>query len=395
MCTEDSTLFIPIQSDHAELLQRAEVIAWDEAPMAHRFLLEALDRSLRYIMRNDAIFGGKIVILAGDFCQVLPVLRHSSRAQTVDAAMNRSPIWSSFTVFHLNENMRVLLNASQKQLSDFDTWLLSIGNGICTTSCESVQSDLVLLPPHMLIYIDTTTDAAKKQSLLQLIDWVFPDLPLHYKNHCWMAQRAILAPKNDVVAIINNIILQKFPHQEIICYSADQVTHQSDATRFTTEYLNTLDPPGMPPHILVMKPGVTLMLLRNLHPRSALYNGTRLILQALQNNRLMHCKIASGEHSGTDVFISRITLQPSDDDFPFSWQRRQFPARMAFAMTTHKSQGQTLQRVGVWLHQPVFSHGQLYVSASRVGNPHDLKFAVPANSNGITNNVVYKEALSF
>ena len=65
-------------------------------------------------------------------------------------------------------------------------------------------------------------------------------------------------------------------------------------------------------------------------------------------------------------------------------------------MTIHKSQGQTLERVGIFLPSPCFSHGQLYVAASRVGHPDHIKFAVAPDENGErrTRNVVYCEALA-
>ena len=70
--------------------------------------------------------------------------------------------------------------------------------------------------------------------------------------------------------------------------------------------------------------------------------------------------------------------------------------RVAFAMTIHKSQGQTLSRVGVFLPLPCFSHGQLYVAASRVGHPDHIRFAVDRDENGErrTRNIVYREALT-
>jgi len=43
-------------------------------------------------------------------------------------------------------------------------------------------------------------------------------------------------------------------------------------------------------------------------------------------------------------------------------------------MTINKAQGQTLQRVGVLLDEPVFTHGQLYVAASRCGEPSNIRF---------------------
>lgn len=75
---------------------------------------------------------------------------------------------------------------------------------------------------------------------------------------------------------------------------------------------------------------------------------------------------------------------------PFNFKRLQFPVRVAFAMTINKAQGQTLQVCGVNLEEPCFSHGQLYVASSRVGNPKNLIIYAPE---GKTKNVVYLNVL--
>jgi ATP-dependent exoDNAse (exonuclease V) alpha subunit len=57
------------------------------------------------------------------------------------------------------------------------------------------------------------------------------------------------------------------------------------------------------------------------------------------------------------VFIPRIIMSPFGIDWPFVLRRRQFPIRVAFAMTINKSQVQTLNNVGVYLSSPIFYHG--------------------------------------
>ena len=64
---------------------------------------------------------------------------------------------------------------------------------------------------------------------------------------------------------------------------------------------------------------------------------------------------------------------------------------VCFAMTINKAQGQTLAVAGLDLHEPSFSHGQLYVGISRVASKHGLTFLA---KEGKTKNVVYQEVLS-
>ena len=108
-------------------------------------------------------------------------------------------------------------------------------------------------------------------------------------------------------------------------------------------------------------------------------------------SRVIDAEIITGSHVGKRVFIPRITLTPSETKLPFILNRRQFPIRVAFSMTINKSQGQTLNRVGIYLPQPVFSHGQLYVALSRVTSCQHLKVLTENSDNCQTKNIVYHE----
>lgn len=66
---------VTAQSIRAEVLRRARIVVWDEAPMAPKEALEAVDVLLRDLMQlPDVPFGGKVFVLGGDFRQVLPVM---------------------------------------------------------------------------------------------------------------------------------------------------------------------------------------------------------------------------------------------------------------------------------------------------------------------------------
>ena len=132
------------------------------------------------------------------------------------------------------------------------------------------------------------------------------------------------------------------------------------------------------------------MLVQNLNPSQGLCNGTRLICRGLYS-KVIDAEIMTGPHIGSRVFIPRISLTPSDTNLPFILKRRQFPIRVAFSMTVNKSQGQTLNRVGLYLPQPVFSHGQLYVALSRITSYQCIKVLINGDQKCQTKNVVYSE----
>ncbi|KAG5530734.1 hypothetical protein RHGRI_025635 [Rhododendron griersonianum] len=120
---DSSVCNIPKQSGTAELIRRAKLIIWDEAPMAKRWAIEALDRSLKDIMSNNSLFGGKVIVFRGDFCQVLLVVPQDTRAETVQSSLAKSYLWTEMQKVILKRNMRA---QSDSAFSDF---LLRVGNG--------------------------------------------------------------------------------------------------------------------------------------------------------------------------------------------------------------------------------------------------------------------------
>ena len=135
-------------------------------------------------------------------------------------------------------------------------------------------------------------------------------------------------------------------------------------------------------------------LLRNLNADHDMCTGAKAIARRI-SQRCVESELFTGGNSGSREFIHRLPLQSSDTNLPFTLVRFQFPLRPCFAISTIKSQGQTLLRVGVYLPQSVVSHGQLYVALSRPRKRSDIHVAFSfTDGRPLARNVAFKELLS-
>jgi hypothetical protein len=156
----------------------------------------------------------------------------------------------------------------------------------------------------------------------------------------------------------------------------------------------------MPPHILNLKVNSVIILFRNINVRLGFCNGTRMRVTRLFDNLIQAECIKTKRRA----LIPRMQLTSEVDHYPFKMRRLQYPVRPGYAMTGNKAQGQTLDRLGIYLPQPFFAHGQLYVSFSRVRNAANIKvLMLDSQSQGrmtldtrrfFTRNVVYRELLA-
>ena len=217
----------------------------------------------------------------------------------------------------------------------------------------------------------------------------------------YFTERTILTTHNETVDELNHIILAKYPGVTHTFLGYDQVVHETEERQiaedvnagYSPEYLATLTPNGFPKAKLAIKVGCPVMLLCNLDPSQGLCNGTRLLITRTSTH-VLEGHILGGEHDGKPAFIPCITLHSQKSDFTFILARRQFPVRLAFAMTINKSQGQSVKHVGIDLHTPVFTHGQLYVALSRATSKSQIYVLFPEGEAGTqTQNVVYPEVL--
>ncbi|KAG5544392.1 hypothetical protein RHGRI_016970 [Rhododendron griersonianum] len=350
--------------------------------MAKKETIEALDWLLRDLAENDILFGGKVVVLGGDFRQVLPVIPKGTKIDCMNASLVRSYIWQSLIKFKLKENMRAKTDPA------FSRYILQVGNGLE----EENEVGEIKLPSSLILEPNTQVPP-----LEQLIQFVFPSFDLHRLDPLSLTDSAILTPKNQAVDEINEVMIGKFPGKEHTYLSFDETSDPTQQGLYI-DFLNFVTPQGMPSHRLNLKKNSPILLLRNINPSQGLCNGTRLICKEFRSH-LIVAQIAVGERKGATVFIPRIPLQPNDPQhYPVQFTRRQFPIRACFAMTINKSQGQTLATAGIYLPEAIFAHGQLYVALSRATTATKIRVHLgqsenPMLSSYCTKNIVYKELL--
>ncbi|CAL5428117.1 unnamed protein product [Camellia sinensis] len=369
---ENSVCEFSKQSLQAELFRETKLIIWDEVPMQHRHCVETVDRTLRDICDCEKPFGGITVVLGGDFRQILPVITKGVREQIVNASLRHSVLWKDLHVLSLDLNMR--LNHA------------NLGNAIFAKFLTEVGTN-----PQEIIKIPSTIHRC--QNLKELLSAVYPQLDVaDTSTPSFLTERTILSARNDDVSAINIVALNIFPGNTYTYLAADKMAEDDEidpsiTNRYPNEFLNSLDPPGIPAFKVELKVGCPIMLLRNIAPKDGLCNGTRLMVSRCDTH-IIEARILTGEKFGNLAFIPRISLTPSSAEMPFRMTRCQFPVRLAYALTINKSQGQFVKFVGIDLRTPVFSHGQLYMALSsctsfdRIILAQGEKLCIEGGSNG-------------
>ncbi|CDF77418.1 ATP dependant DNA helicase [Chondrus crispus] len=382
----ESTCNFSTNSDTGRTLQQVDLIIWDEIVMCHQNCIETVDRSLRDLMQTDPPFGGKFLVLAGDFRKILPVDPGGSRGQIVSACVKSSPLYRKCRFLCLTENMRLAAlpadHAADVEALNFPQFLLSVGEG--RLQCEQ-RPEWISLPQS----------AAFEHTIRNLCLKVFHGVRDNHADPTWLTKRVILTTKNRLLEQVNEVIGNMMPGPYRTYLSADKVeSKDTNALIYPTEMLNTLTAgSALSDHKLKLKKGFIVMLRRNLDPTSGHVNGARYVIEKMTNN-LLFLHVTSGSHEGNRLCLPRMPCGPGDDNFPIpGFTRKQFPIRMCFALTTNKAQGQSFGgRIGLDLRDHCFSHGQLYVALSRTTHPSNFTI-LTSESDATTRNVVYREVL--
>ena len=367
---------IPHRSQRAALLREACLIIFDEITMTHRNNLRAIDEVLRKV-RNEPNepFGGVVFLCAGDFRQILPIVKNGTRADTVDATIKNSPLWNEFKLHELTTPVR------QQHDVEFSLFIDSIANGTCPSTPE------VKVTMHLIRAV-TNED--------EWINFIYPNL---HQGEASTTNQALLSVLNHDVDTINSKIATSLPNQFTSLYSHDRLNESSEISEFfknnmTEEFFNNVNFPNVPPHELRLKVGMECFLVRNLSPDEGLLNNTQVTVDGI-TRYLLQVRVKDKKKV---FYLPRISFAMNLQRKGIKLTRKQFPLRAGYVKTINRAQGSTLQKAGIDLRKDCFAHGQLAVALSRVRNRNDiLILTTPGkqdeNKNAVTTNVVYHEVL--
>nr|GEW79514.1 DNA helicase [Tanacetum cinerariifolium] len=273
----------------ATLLKETDLIIWDESPMNDRQCFETLDRTLRDILDTpNRLFGGKPVMLGGDFRQTLTVKKRASRTEIIGSSIVESYLWRDRTLGEPNES-------------------------------DPENASWIQIPERFQIPDD-------ENRLTKLIEFIYDEHTLLHPSAKDPQDKAIVCPKNNTAEVINAKVMSKLPGQSTTYISNDEVMpHGHDGAEvellYPTKYLNTLNFGDIPPHELNLKIGTPIMLLRNINIVGGLCNITRMIIRQLLP-KVIEAQMITKTRISQKTYIPRIPLTMNDPKLPFIFKRK-------------------------------------------------------------------------
>jgi ATP-dependent DNA helicase PIF1 len=303
---------------HAKVIRALKTLVIDEISMVRADLMSAIDLSLRLNRGIDEPFGGVRVIAVGDLAQLPPVVQ-GEVAQYLDEEFG-GPFFFNSPAFAEAGFLRLELDTVFRQ---DDPDFIDILSGV--RDADLTQSQAARL--NQRVSQATGFDAS--------------------------ATHVVLTPTNEQAFRINAQRLAALPGRETAFDGA--VKGEFDPRLFPTE------------SPLLLKPGARVMMIRN-DPGGRFVNGTLGEVESVEGGAV---RVRIGEE------VVRVD--------PVDWERvkyvydekekaigqevigafKQLPLRLAWAMTVHKSQGLTLDKLYIDMGRGMFAHGQAYVALSR------------------------------
>lgn len=321
---------------HRKLLEEVELVIIDEISMVRADTIDAVDRILRVYSRNlRQPFGGKQILLVGDVFQLEPVIKADERE-----IINRfypTPYFFSARVFSEIDLVSVEL---QKVYRQTDRVFVSVLDHIRTNTAGA--ADLQLLNTRY----GTTIEASEEDMYITL------------------------ATRRDNVDYINDKKLAELP--------GEPMTFEGEITGdFPESSLPTSKD-------LVLKPGAQIIFIKNDYERRWV-NGTIGVVTGIdEEDGTIYVLTDDGKECDVNKDSWRnIRYKYNEEKKEIEEEElgtfTQYPIRLAWAITIHKSQGLTFSRVIIDFTGGVFAGGQAYVALSRCTSLDGIQLKKPVS----------------
>ena len=309
------------------ILRKTDLLIIDEVSMVRPDVLDAIDVLSKDATRVEAVFGGLQMLLIGDLCQLPPVIATKTKHIFKDKYGYSDPFFFDAESYKAGNFEKIELTKVYRQL------------------------DAKLLENLIKIRKDKDVSSA-----------------IEYFNTCKIGDEEVLkhamtiTPYRAVAENINQKRLGELntPTRTYVCRTEGEFNEERDAPA---------------PRVLTLKEGALVIFNKNNHP--VWINGTSGIVESLDDD-VIEVRILN---SNSIVEVKReewINYRYDYDRETGTVVERevgkfiQFPLQLGYALTIHKAQGKTLDKVVIDISKGAFDHGQLYVALSRTRKKEDI-----------------------